>query len=312
MKSEKIFVVIGFILISIIWGSTWFAIKIGLESVPPLYGVAIRFTLAVIILLIIMRFRGEQFPIDKDSLMLFLAMGVLSISLPFALVYWGEQYIPSGLASVLFAVYPFVVATYSHFMLPGEKLNPYKIIGIILGFLGILIIFWTDLRLGDASTLGMGAVLVSTLMQGMALVIIKKKGTHLSPVTLNVGGMLVGVIILYLMALEFENFSDIRFDEKGIGSILYLGTFGSVVTFVTYYWLLKRVEAVYLSLVSFVTPILAVILGIVFLNEILGPNIFSGAALVMLGILAANGKDVMKMIPNNKLDSSFSKEEENS
>jgi drug/metabolite transporter (DMT)-like permease len=311
MKSEKFFVIVGFILISIIWGSTWLAIKIGLESVPPLYGVAIRFTLAVAILLIIMRFRGERFPVDKDSLALFLTMGVLSISLPFALVYWGEQYISSGLASVLFAVYPFVVATYSHFMLPGEKLNPYKIIGIAFGFIGILIIFWTDIRLGDASTLGMAAVLVSTLLQGMALVIIKKKGNHISPTTLNAGGMLVGVVILYLMALAFEKFSDIRFDEKGIGSILYLGTFGSVITFVTYYWLLKRVEAVYLSLVSFVTPILAVILGTVFLNEVLEPNVFSGATLVMLGILVANGKDIMKMIPDKKVVSLFSNEEEN-
>jgi drug/metabolite transporter (DMT)-like permease len=252
-----------------------------------------------------MRFRNERFPTDKDSLKLFFIMGILSISLPFTLVYWGEQYIPSGLASVLFAIYPFVVASYSHFILPDEKLNPYKFIGILFGFVGILIIFWTDLRLGEASTLGMAAVLLSTLMQGMALVIIKKKGTHLSPVTLNAGSMLVGVVVLFSMALAFEKFSDIRFDAKGIGSILYLGSFGSVVTFVTYYWLLKRIEAVYLSLVSFVTPILAVILGIVFLDEVFEPNVFSGAGLVMLGIIAANGQDLKKLIRSHKLASKF-------
>ncbi|MBI3765496.1 MAG: DMT family transporter, partial [Ignavibacteriales bacterium] len=221
MNSEKLLVGTGFGLISIIWGSTWLAIKIGLDSIPPFYAVAVRFTLAVVILSLIMVVRKERLPLDLNSLALYLTLAVLSFSFPFALVYWGEQYIASGLASILFAAYPFVVAVGSHFFLPDEQLNPYKILGITLGFLGVLIIFWVDINIGESSTSGMAAILVSTLMQGTSLVIVKRKSGNVTPLSLSLGGMLFGIVIMYSLAFLFEDFSRIRFDGKGLGSILY-------------------------------------------------------------------------------------------
>jgi drug/metabolite transporter (DMT)-like permease len=300
MKSEKLLMVGGFILISLIWGSTWYAIKIGLESVPPFFGVAIRFTVAGGVLFLLLRLRGEKLPLDKDSISVYVTLAFLSFSFPFALVYWGEQYIDSGLASILFAVYPFVVATMSHFFLPSEKLNAFKVIGIVLGFIGVLIIFWDDIHIGDSATSGMIAILVSTVMQGTSLVIVKKRSKHLTPTLLTFGGMVIGVMIMYLLAFTFEDISSVRLDGKGIGSIVYLGTFGTVVTFLVYYWLLKRVEAVYLSLVSLVTPILAIILGTILLDESLSPQVFSGAALVLLGICVANGRDLLAAVQKQK------------
>src|SRR5271169_2109790 len=100
MKSERLLVIAGFILISIIWGSTWLAIKIGLENIPPFFGVALRFTVASIILLAITFLRGQKIPLDKQMVLLYLSLGLLSFSLPYALVYWGEQSIPSGLTSI--------------------------------------------------------------------------------------------------------------------------------------------------------------------------------------------------------------------
>ena len=268
-------------------------IKIGLESITPFYGIAIRFTLASIILFIIMRARGEIIHLDRTSLLMYFNLGVLSFSFPFALVYWGEQYIASGLASVLFAAYPFVVAIGSHFFLSTEKLNVYKTTGITLGFIGVLIIFWSDVNTGTNNILGMVAILASTIMQGSSLVIVKKVNHSISPTSLSLGGMVVSVGIMFPLAFLFEDLSALRFDTAGIGSILYLGTFGTVITFVVYYWLLKRVEVVYLSLVSFVTPVLAVILGALWLNETLSSRIFVGGGLVLVGILIANGKDLV-------------------
>lgn len=287
---------LGFGLISIIWGSTWLAIKVGLGSVPPFFAVAIRFTLAAAILALIAGVRKERLLLDKDSVMVYLTMAFLSFSFPFALVYWGEQYIGSGLASILFAIYPFVVAIGSHFFLPEEPLNPFKVAGILLGFGGILTIFWSDIHLGDSATAGMVAVLVSTLLQGTSLVIVKRKGRHLSPTMLSLGGMLIGIVVLYILAFSFEDVSQVHLDGAGVGSILYLGTFGTVVTFLVYYWLMKRVDAVYLSLVSLVTPILAVILGTIFLGEVLAPRVFTGAGLVLVGILTANGRDLARSL----------------
>ena len=296
MKSEKLWIALGFCLVSVIWGSTWLAIKVGLESVPPFFAVAIRFTLAASILAVIARVRGERMLLDRDSVRVYLAMAFFSFSFPFALVYWGEQYIDSSLASILFAIYPFVVAIGSHYFLPEEPLNPFKIIGILLGFAGVLVIFWSDIHFGDSATWGMLAVLLSTLLQGTSLVIVKRKGKHLSPTMLSLGGMLIGIVVLYILAFSFEDASAISLDAKGIGSILYLGTFGTVVTFVVYYWLMKRVDAVYLSLVSLVTPILAVVLGTIFLHEELAPRVFSGAGLVLLGILTANGRELFRLV----------------
>ena len=290
----------GFIIISIIWGSTWLAIKIGLDSVPPFFAVALRFSLAMAIIWFIQKMRGERLPVDRTSISLYVTLAVLSFSFPFALVYWGEQYIGSGLASILFAVYPFVVATGSHFFLPNERLNLLKISGITLGFIGILIIFWADIHVGEKSTLGMVAVLASTLMQGTSLIIVKRLSKNISPASMSLGGMIFGVGIMYCLAFTRENISAITLDAKGVGSILYLGAFGTVVTFLIYYWLLKRVEAVYLSLVTLVTPVLAVILGTLWLHEALAPRVFTGAGLILLGILIANGRDLIAAVQNHK------------
>src|SRR5436309_2254913 len=138
MKPDRWLVPLGFVLTCSIWGSTWLVIKVGLASVPPLFGVALRFTLALLILISAMAIRRKWLPVDRNSVILYSALGVFSYALPYALVYWSEQYIPSGLASVLFAVYPFVVVTFSHFFLPHEELTRFKLAGIILGFIGIL------------------------------------------------------------------------------------------------------------------------------------------------------------------------------
>ena len=296
MKSEKGLIILGFILISLIWGSTWLAIKIGLGSISPFYGIAIRFTIASIILYLIMQMRGERLARDKKSILLYMNLAVLSFSFPFALVYWGEQYIASGLASVLFAAYPFVVAVSSHLFLSNEKLTAGKITGIILGFVGVVIIFWADINISSSNTLGMVAILLSTVMQGFSLVIVKRMNHPISPTSLSLGGMIFGIVIMYPIAIIFEDFSKLNFDAAGVGSMLYLGTFGSIVTFVVYYWLLKRVEVVYLSLVSFVTPIFAVILGAIWLKESLSPNIVLGASFVLFGIIIANSNDILRTI----------------
>ncbi|HZY10462.1 MAG TPA: DMT family transporter [Bacteroidota bacterium] len=296
MRSDKILIILGFIVISVIWGSTWLAIKIGLESIPPLYGVAIRFSLAVLILSLIMFLRKEKLLLDRNSIIVYITLGISSFSIPFALVYWSEQYISSGLASILFAVYPLVVAVLSHIFLSNEPLNPFKITGILIGFIGVLIIFWKDIHIGDVNTLAMGAIILSTVLQGISLVIVKRRGMAMNPISMNCGGMIIGIVVMYSLALMFEDYSKLHFDEKGLGSILYLGTFGTVVTFVTYYWLLKRVEAVYLSLTSLITPIVAVFLGTIILYEDLSPQVFLGAALVLLGLLITNGRDLIEIL----------------
>jgi drug/metabolite transporter (DMT)-like permease len=143
---------------------------------------------------------------------------------------------------------------------------------------------------------GMIGVLLSTVLQALGVIVVKKKGAALSPITLNFGAMVVGTLPVLVMALAFERFSDIRFDAYAIGSILYLSTLGSVVTFAVYYWLLKRLQVVYLSFLTFITPIVAVALGTVVLGETLELKTVLGAGCVLIGILVANGKNIFNLI----------------
>jgi drug/metabolite transporter (DMT)-like permease len=212
-------------------------------------------------------------------------------------VYWGQQFIPSGLSSILFAAYPFWVVIFSHLILANERLNVSKVSGIVLGFIGLVIIFSRDIHWTDANGfLGMAAILFTTIIQALALVLIKKYGQPINPFVMNFVGMLAGGVLLLLFGLATESFSSIIWDTAAIGSILYLALVGSVVAFVTYHWLLKRTEAVYLSLVSFINPIIAVILGALILSEALASSVYIGAGFVLIGILVANGKYLYEKI----------------
>ncbi|MFN0156737.1 MAG: DMT family transporter [Bacteroidota bacterium] len=301
MNSPRIGVWSGFIAISLIWGSTWLAIKIGLGSVPPFLGVGIRFLVGAAILFIIVRWRKVQIPWTHDTRILYVSLIILSYSIPFGLVYWAELFIPSGLGSILFASYPFWVAIFSQIFLPGERGTMFKAAGIVLGFSGLLIIFSNDIHWTDAQgLLGMSAVLLSTVMQAASTIVAKKYGQPVNPFAMNLVGMSFGGALLFLFGLMTESWSDIHWDAAAIGSIAYLAVFGSVIAFVTYHWLLKRVDTVYLSLTTFINPIVAVILGALILDEELAASVYLGAGMVLSGILVANGKYFYEKIAGTK------------
>jgi drug/metabolite transporter (DMT)-like permease len=233
---------------------------------------------------------------DRVSIRLYLLMGFFSFVIPFGLVYWAEQFVPSGMASVLFAVYPFFVVIFSFLRMPSEPIGAYKIIGTILGFSGIVVIFSDsfDINITDY-LLGMFAVVLSGTMQAWIAVSIKKFGYHLHPLSMNFVPMLIAGICMLLIGIFFEDLSNIKFNENAILSIIYLAFFGSVVTFTSFYWLLKRLNVVIISLIAFITPIVALILGYLIYNEELSTSYFIGSAMVLGGVLWANMKNLFKL-----------------
>jgi len=294
-------VVSGLVMISVIWGTTWLAIKIGLDSIPPFLAATMRFVLAALVLGTLVRLRNVPFPRDRRFLRLIIPLGLFSFSVPFALVYWGQQYIESGLASILFATFPLWVAVFSHFFLPAEHVNLMKWVGSGLGFIGIYVIFASEITIqGEYVFLGMGAIVLSAFLQAFMTVATKKYGQDYPAMVIAFSGMMIGGVTMGIFSLLVEDYSGARFDEKAILSTLYLALFGSVMTFATYYWLLKRVEAVLLSLIAFVTPIIAIISGAVLLAERLPPEIFAGSSLVLLGILSANSREALNVLRRGK------------
>jgi drug/metabolite transporter (DMT)-like permease len=291
MKSDRFLTWLGFTIISTVWGSTWLAINIGLRTMPPFFAAGFRFVVASAVLYGIIRMRKLTIPFTPDARKVYFALGVLSFAIPFALAYWGQQFIPSAVGSILFCAFPLWVAVFSHFFLVNERLDAFKVVGTLLGFVGILIVFSPDLSMPESSAVpGMAAILLSATMQAAALIITKKHGHAISPFTMTFVGMVMASIILLLLGVAFEPFSAIVWSGEAIGSILYLAIIGSVLTFVSYYWLLKRIDAVYLSLTSFINPIVAVMLGALILDERLASTVLAGATLVLTGILISNGK----------------------
>jgi drug/metabolite transporter (DMT)-like permease len=295
MKIDSVKIVFAYLLACLIWGTTWLAIRVGLEDLTPLVSGGYRFILASLLIFVLMKIRKIPLETDKISIRLYLMMAFFSFSIPFSFVYWGEQYVPSGLASVLFAVYPFFIIIYSIFLLPGEKIDAYKLSGILLGFSGIVIIF-SDQIGGDFSAylLGMILIVISAIMQAGAGVIIKKYGYYLNPLAINLIPMFIAGVMMLATGFVFEDTSNIRYSSNAILSIIYLAFFGSVVTFTSYYWLLKRVSIVILSLIAFITPVIALLAGWIFYSEELGIRQISGSVIVLLSLFGANMGNIIK------------------
>lgn len=289
MKTSPVKIILGYALICLIWGSTWLAIRASLESLTPFISGGSRFLLASFLIMILMKVRGVSLQKDKESIRLYLLMGFLSFVIPFGLVYWAEQFVPSGLASVLFGVYPFFVAIFSYFRMPDESIGKLKIIGMTLGFTGIVAIF-SDSFSTDLSNLflGMVAVALSGAMQAWIAVTLKKSGKHLNPLSMNFIPMLIAGLVGLTFGLLTEDLSYIKINQTAIVSVLYLAFFGSLITFTIFYWLMKKINVVMLSFTAFITPIIALILGWIFYHEVLTTQHLIGSILVLVGLLTAN------------------------
>ncbi len=289
MSSENLKIYSGYVFICLLWGSTWLAIRIGLDSLTPMIAAGSRFVVAAFFIYSIMRIRGVKLQTDKEAIKLYWIMGIFSFVIPFGLVYWAEQFIPSGLASILFATFPFFVAIFSKIMIREEKVGLGKMIGILVGFVGIYFIFSEGLEFRlEQYVYGMTAVLVSSAMQGWIAVLIKKQGTRLNPLSMNLLPLIIAGIIMLIWGAVFENTASLKVDSKAVLSVVYLAFFGTVLTFTIYYWLMKRINVIILSLTSFITPIIALILGAVILNEVFSHQVILGSGLVLAGILFAN------------------------
>ncbi len=296
-----------FILICFIWGSTWLTIKIGLEELPPLFSLSFRFLVASVVLFIFLKLFNISVPMNEKQVYLYLYLTFFSFLIPFSLVYWAEITIPSNLASILFSTMPFFAAIFSKFFL-NEELNTIQKAGLVLGFVGVVFIFRVDTaQLGAVDFLhnkrffaSMLAVVLSATLNASVLVAVKKHGSAIHPLAINFIPLTLSGLMLLLISSIVEDWSKIKFGIKGIGSVIYLGIFGSIVTFTVYYWLLKKVKAVIMSLTAFLTPVFAVLIGVFVGKENITKSVLVGASLVLIGMLFVNSSFLIKKLINQK------------
>jgi len=268
-----------------IWSSTWVAIKIGLEDLPPLLGAGIRFGLAGLGLLLIARVMGR--PLRTDA-RLAAVLALLPFAAAYGLIYWGEQYVPSGLAAVLFGVMPLYSAVLAALLLAGEPLRPRLLGGIAVALIGLSVAFGETLELGHSRYALAAAIACAAapLASACGNVAIKRDGGALDAVVLNGWAMLAGGALLLAVSALSEAW-EVTWSARAVGSIAYLAVIGSAVPFVTLTILLRELPAVTMSYITLVLPFGALAFGAALYDEPVTLPAVAGAALVACGLLVA-------------------------
>jgi drug/metabolite transporter (DMT)-like permease len=273
-------------LLVLIWSSTWVSIKIGLEDCPPLLGAGIRFAFAGLVLLAITAAKRRPLRTDRR---LAAVLGVFPFALTYGLVYWGEQYIPSGLAAVLFGVLPLYVALLGAAFLPDQPLRGRVIAGVLIALGGLSLAFAESIDLGDKELALAGAAALAAAPVGAAVgnISIKLRAAELDAVVLNGWAMLgAGLALLAVSALG-ETWGEAAWTSKAIGSIAYLAVIGSAVPFVGLTVLLRHISAQAMSFLAMLLPFGALVFGAVLYDERITARALGGAALVAAGLLIA-------------------------
>ncbi len=278
---------LAFVLLCLIWSSTWLLIKLGLETMPPFLSAGIRFFIAFLALSLYAFLLKLKFPKDLKSHLFFLFFGQVIFTVSYGAVYWAEQYIDSGLTSVLFSAMPFYTAILAHRLLPNEYMNLKKVIGLLIGFTGIIVIFGSQINIGIDNyfqAIAMLAVLISPLFSAYGTILGKRAIEKYHPVILNTLPLLYASISFMIVSLLFEKQTSIQFSGMAIFSLFYLAIVGSALAFVVFFWLLKHTSAVMMSSITFITPPLALVWGWLVLDEPVSWKLLFGMFIIFTGI----------------------------
>jgi drug/metabolite transporter (DMT)-like permease len=274
------------LILCLIWGTTWIFIKVGLEDLPPIAFAAARFLLAVVILFVVIRVQKIPLPRTAKEWRLIALTGVLQFSINYSMVFWSEQYITSGLAAVLQSMITVFGLILAWFFLPNEKITKLKVFAVAIGIVGVAVIFIDQLKVQNLMAfLGCVGIVIGSYAAAQASILVKAKGGAFHPAALLFCQMLCGLpaVIVYSLVAE-GNPLTFHWTWRAVICILYLTIAGTIAAFWLYYWLLGRIESTKAMMISLVTPLLAVIIGWLVLGEKLPPQTGLGGLLIIASI----------------------------
>ena len=273
-------------LLCLIWGSTWLVVREGLEDLPPFTAAAARFAIAAIVMVFVAHWLVRREGGERPPFWLSLVQGTCNFAISYGVVYWVEQVLPSALTSILWGIFPLMMAGCAHVGLPGERLRPIHFVGFALGFVGLVLLCATDVRaLGPEAVTASLVLLISPAVVAVATTLIKRYGENVSSLLLNRNGLIVGASQLTLLAVLTERDETLSWSGHALFCVGYLAIAGTVVTFSIYFWLLRHAPAYKLSVIPYVTPAVAVVFGWALADEPMGPTTFIGMGLILSGVL---------------------------
>lgn len=282
-----------FLTLSAIWGSSFMFIKIGLDGgLTPLTLVAIRLGLGALVMLALMRRQGLSLPRRGEVLLSLAFLGFINNVIPFTLITWGEQYISSGLTAILNSTVPFFAVILSHVFLADERLNRRRVAGVMVGFLGVLLLFAPDLSsavtaLADRLA-GQLAIILASAGYAMGSVFTRRRLQHVPAAVLAASQLGFAFLWTLAPAIVWERPWQLQPSAPALFAVTWLGVLGSGIAYFLFFRLIKAIGATPTTMVTYVIPLFAVVFGLVFLREPLHWSYAAAMALIFAGVWLVN------------------------
>jgi drug/metabolite transporter (DMT)-like permease len=282
----------AFLLLGLVWGSSFLWIKLALTELGPFTLVAFRLLFGALGMAIVLWLRRPPFPRDVKTLSFLALMGLTNTALPFTLISWGQTSIDSGVASILNSTTPLFTLVIAHFFLDDERMNLPRAIGLVVGFIGVLLLFSRDVGPEGfrSGMLGQAAVLAAAISYAGSSVFARRMFRRVPLLVQASIPLFVADSLIWVGALTYE--SPIIFPSLPITwlSLAFLGLLGSCLAYLLYFYLLTHEGSTRTMLVTYMFPVIGISLGVLFLGEMLDAYLVSGALLVVAGIGVVNWK----------------------
>ncbi len=282
---------VAFIALGIIWSSSFLWIKIGVQEASPTVLVAFRMLFGALTAIIVSVYQKLEWPRDWKTWRTYLILGPTSLAIPIFLISWGETSIDSAVASILNATVPLFTLVIAHYFLHDDKMTSQKVIGLLTGFAGIVILLLEDLlNIKQSSILGEGAVILASLFYAASAVYARKTTAHVPGAIRGAAPLITATLFMWLLGPIFEKPFIIPHLPITWVAALWLGILGSGVAMILNYYLLHEIGPTRTVLVTYVFPPGGVLLGVIFLNEHLTWQLFLGGLLVVASLIIVNWK----------------------
>jgi drug/metabolite transporter (DMT)-like permease len=282
---------IVFITLGLIWSSSFLWIKIGVQEIGPMALVAYRMLFGALTAILIAMYQKVQWPRDWKTWGIYAILGPTSLAIPIFFISWGEQAIDSAVASILNATVPLFTIVIAHFWLHDDKMTVQKVLGLLIGFAGVVVLLSEDLLTSSHnSVIGQAAVILASLFYAGSSVFARRTTQHVDGFVRGAAPLITAAIFMWLIGPIAEKPFLVPTLPLTWTAALWLGIFGSGLAIIMFYYLLHEIGPTRTSLVTYLFPLGGVILGVTFLNEHLSWQLALGAALIISSILVVNWK----------------------
>jgi len=279
-----------FIALGLIWGSSFLWIKVAVQEVDAFTLVSWRLLFGTLGMVAVIALRRPPFPRNGRTWVALAVLGIINTALPFVLISWGEKSIDSAVAAVLNSTVPLFTLVIAHLFLHDEQITARKVVGLLIGFAGVLALMARDLELEGmrAGVLGQAAVLVAALSYASASVFARRTMREISPLVQAFVPMAFADAIVWTAATQVGDPGRLPALPITWVALLWLGLLGSCVAYLLYYGLLHSVGATRAVMVTYIFPVVGVALGVLFLNELADWHLLVGGILVVASIAVVN------------------------